>query len=166
MFSWKATHDFWMVYQSAAKSFLFLNFPKFNRDASRLFPKQLTCSYIDYNAGVFNLNKNAVCTFPQNYVNDKIFAVIYIWSIFILTWTVLHFIILFVEYSFKEIRLCQIRRMFGRAASKSECKSISGNGHLGLWFTLRIFRRNMHLIHYQDLCTALITETASHPLEI
>lgn len=154
--------DFWNMYPSAATSFLFLNFPKFNRDTSRLFPKQATCSYFDYGASIYEWRKKAVCTFPQNFLNDKIFAIMYIWYIFILTWSVLHLIVLFVEFSVKKIRLLQIRHMFGSQLTMSECKDISGNGNLGLWFALCICRRNMRLIHYQDLCKGLLTE-ATYP---
>ena len=150
-------HDFWNEYQQAATSFLLFDFSQFYRESSRLFPRQMTCSYSIYSFEPFKTTDVKVdCTFPQNDVTAVIFAILYIWYIFILTWAVLHFLILIVMYSFKCLRLKQIRRMLGRPATTCECKHLTENGDIGLWFTLRIFRRNMHLAHFQDLCTGLL----------
>lgn len=149
--------DFFNVYQSAASSFIMFDFPRFYHESSVLFPKAETCSYRHFKG--FNLiTLDATCTYPQNSLNDKIFAILYIWYIFILTWSVLHFIILFVLYNSKPLRLRQIRSMIGRPATTCECKYLSENGDYGLWFTLRFIRRNLHLAHFQDLCTGLLSE--------
>ena len=152
-----AIDDFWNVYESAARSFLLANFSRFHEASSRLFPKEASCHFFTYEVNVYTQHSNSVCTFPNNGFYAKIFAFLYIWYIFILTWAVLHLIIMIVMYSFKSLRLSQIRRMLGRPATTCECNYLSEDGDIGLWFTLRIFRRNMHLAHFQDLCTGLLT---------
>lgn len=151
--------DFWDEYQSAATSFLKLDFSHFYEASSRLFPKQARCNFYTYDVNRYTKHSNSVCNFPQNSFNDKIFAFLYIWYIFIVTWAILHLFVMIALYSFKCLRLRQIRLMIGRPATDYECKYLSGNGDFGLWFTLRIFRRNMHLVHFQDLCTGLLSET-------
>jgi hypothetical protein len=154
--------DFWNEYRQAASSFLFLDFSQFYRESSVLFPRQVTCSYSVYNFEPFKImTEEVVCSFPQNDVTAIIFAFLYIWYIFILTWAVLHLIIMIAMYSFKCLRLSQIRRMLGRPATTCECKHLSDNGNIGLWFTLRIFRRNMLLAQFQDLCTGLLAAANS-----
>ncbi|KAL7048162.1 hypothetical protein ACKWTF_003248 [Chironomus riparius] len=148
--------DFWNVYEPAAKSLLFLDLSRLYQTSALQFPKQANCHFSTYD---FKLTRHSdsVCTFPYNGFNAKIFAFLYIWYIFILTWTVLHLLIMIVLFSFQCFRLRLIRRMLGRPATVCECKHLSENGDVGLWFLLRIFRRNMHLAHFQDLCTGLLT---------
>ncbi|XP_070500660.1 innexin inx4-like, partial [Chironomus tepperi] len=156
-------NDFWYEYRSAATSLFMLDFSRLYLTSSRIFPKQADCHFYTYEVNIYTKHRNGVCVFPQNVFNDKIFAILYIWYIFILTWSILNFIILIAKLSFKCLRLKEIRRMLGRPATIWECKYLSENGDYGLWFTLRIFRRNMHLVHFQDLCTELLNEVASIP---
>ncbi|KAL7048163.1 hypothetical protein ACKWTF_003249 [Chironomus riparius] len=152
-------HDFWNEYQQAATSFLFLDYSQFYSESSRIFPRQVTCNYSSYSFEPFTVTKEEVaCTFPHNDLKAVIFAIIYIWYIFILTWAVLHLFLMIVLYICKCLRLRLIRRMLGRPATVCECKHLSENGDIGLWFLLRIFRRNMHLAHFQDLCTGLLAD--------
>lgn len=151
--------DFWDEYRSAAYSLLTLDFHRFYKDSSRLFPKQASCHFYTYDLNRYTRHGNSVCYFPQNSLNDKIFAILYIWYIFIITWAILHLFVMIALYSIKCLQFKQIRRMIGRPVTACECQYLSGNGDFGIWFTLRIFRRNMHLAHFQDLCTGLLSET-------
>ena len=153
-------YDFWNEYKKAAFSFFWLDFPQFYKESSRLFPKEANCDFYSFEVSKLVEHKNSVCTFHQNGFYAKVFAFLYIWYIFILTWAVLNFIILAAMYIFKCLRISHIRRMLERPSTNCECEHLTQNGDFGLWFTLRIFRRNMHLAHFQDLCTALLADSS------
>lgn len=147
--------DFFQVYQPAVISLVTGNYTLFNRQSARLFPIQAKCEYNSFGPSGGIQKSDALCILPQNVINEKIFAFIYIWLIFILMCAVLHFLYLVIVYLFSKLRVFEVGRMLEREVTLRKCKEISNNGDLGLWFTLRLFRHNLSPLCFQSLCSDL-----------
>lgn len=147
--------DFFHVYQPAVTSLLSGNYTQFNRQSARLFPIQAKCEFHTFGPSGTVQTSDSLCILPQNVINEKIFAFIYIWLIFILICAVLHFLYLVFVYLFSKLRIFQVGRMLEREVTYRKCKEISNNGELGLWFTLRLFRHNLSPLCFQSLCNDL-----------
>jgi len=148
--------DFFYAYQPAVTSLIVGNYTQYNRQAARLFPIQAKCSFHVFGPSGGIQMRDALCILPQNVVNDKIFVIIYIWFFVILLCAILHFIYLIAFYTIKKLRIFQVGRMLEREVTIRQCKQISQDGDLGLWFTLRLFRYNLSPICFQNLCNELV----------
>lgn len=148
--------DFFYAYQPAVISLIVGNYTQYNRQAARLFPIQAKCNFRVFGPSGGVQLKDALCILPQNVVNDKIFVIIYVWFFIILMCSILHFIYLIGFYTIKKLRIFQVGRMLEREVTIRQCKEISKNGDLGLWFTLRLFRHNLSPICFQNLCNELV----------
>lgn len=153
--------DFWHVYFNAVASFLQGDFDKFNRDAAYLFPIQAKCNYTEFGPSGSSQLVDALCILPQNVILDKIFVFLYIWYILMLVSSMLNLIYLLVMFLFGMLRIYSVGHMLERTVTIRECKEISGNGDYGLWFTLRIFHRNLVPNQFQNLCKELHLLTKS-----
>lgn len=150
--------DFWNEYKTAVSAFFRGDFSAFGREAARMFPIQAKCLFDVIGDSGSIQRRDALCILPQNVFNEKVFAVLYVWYIFILCCAILNLVYLIVMCIFKILRIFNIGHMLERTVSIRECKEISGNGDVGLWFTLSIYRKNLVPTFFQDVCDQLRAE--------
>lgn len=152
-------NNFWVEYQPAMSAFFKGNLTEFRQQSTVLFPFQAKCNISTFGSSGSIINHDAICYLPQNIVNEKIFAFLYIWYILIVILAVVNIIGFFTMLSFKYLRILDVGRMCERTISKRECKKISANGDYGYWFVLKLFHMNLSPVLFQDLANHLIELT-------
>lgn len=148
-------NNFWTEFRPAMSAFMIKDFKLFRQEATVLFPLAARCNYTTFGHSASIVNHDALCMMPQNVVNEKIFVFIYIWYIVILILSLCNLAMFFMMLIYNSIRIVDVGRMLGRSASRRECKKISSNGHLGIWFTLKMFHKNLSPVLFQDFVKEL-----------
>lgn len=156
--------DFWNEYQPAIMALSGGDFDEFRRKSAIVFPLQARCIYYTYGVtGTMQIH-DILCYMPLNVVNEKIFIFFYFWYFALLLFAMCNLIYLFIMLCFNDLRVIDIGLMCEKSATRSECKKISHNGDVGLWFTLHVINLNLDPVFFQDLIKELC-EQAKKPTD-
>jgi hypothetical protein len=147
--------DFWAGYAPAVSAFFTGDMSLFQYHSAYMFPTQGKCEFFIYGVGGSIQDRDALCLLPQNVIIEKIFVFIYVWYIVAIIFSVLSVIYLITMLAFSMLRVFDIGQMLERTVTIRECKELSTNADFGIWFTLKIFRRNMVPTQFQNLCKEL-----------
>lgn len=88
--------NFWITLFPAVRALINHDLNQFAKESNALFPSQARCTVYIFLYGGLGRNDH-LCTLPQNVINKKIFALLYLWIVLLLIFTVSHIICLMVE---------------------------------------------------------------------
>jgi hypothetical protein len=146
-------NNFWDEYMPAVGALLQRNYTQFSQQSARLFPIQAKCMYYNFGPSGGRQEHDALCFLPQNTVNEKLFAVLYIWLIAVLVLALLNLTYLILMMSCKWLRVRNMKRLTNRRVSMRYKKFY---GDFGYWFTLHLLDRNLSPVLFVDLISDLM----------
>ncbi|GAB0093159.1 hypothetical protein DMENIID0001_082310 [Sergentomyia squamirostris] len=147
--------DFWTEYSKAVGAVLAMNSTVWLQQSSRIFPKMAKCNYNLYGPSGSVETRDTLCLLPLNIVNEKIFAFIWLWIIFIFTISAMNLI-----YKFILIINCHIRLKILQSQTYdrkfSDIRLITYNADFGQWFFLYQMSQNINPAIFNEIINELI----------
>lgn len=99
----------------------------------------------------FTLDLDSLCILPWNVINEKIFAVIWLWYMFQLVISVSHGIYLLWGYCVKSKRVSILYHRARKAVSDKEITEVTNDIHMGKFFVLNQIGKNIDTQSFVDL---------------
>lgn len=156
-----AIPEFWPNYAIAISALVFGQTADWYKHSSLVFPKQAKCSFYNYGPSGSIQQKDSLCLLPLNNINDKIFAVIWIWYILLLCITVVNGIYVALSFTNKNLRLAFLKNRSMLQVSNKQICSATNNGHLGDCFVLKQMAKNLNPIIFIEIIEDLSIERSS-----
>lgn len=148
-------NSFWTEFYPAMLALAKLDIEGFSRNSAVLFPFQAKCHYQSFGAGGSIQTLDSLCILPQNVVNEKVFAFLFVWYIFMFLVSVVDIIKTAKSIAMKICRINDIRGMFHGASIRHEqfCLEYSDKGY---WFLLLAFKKNLNSVLFNDFLSTLL----------
>lgn len=156
-----AIPEFWPNYAKAIGALLFGQTADWYKYSSLVFPKQAKCLFYNYGPSGGIEEKDSLCLLPLNNINEKIFAVIWIWYIVLLSTTVLNGIYVALLFTNMNVRLAFLKSRTMLHVSNKQIGSATNNGHLGDCFVLKQMTKNLNPIIFIEIIEDLSIERNS-----
>lgn len=153
-----AIPDFWQNYAKAVSALVFGQASDWYKHNSLVFPKQAKCLFFSYGPSGSIEHRDSLCLLPLNNINEKIFAVIWIWYIVLLGITVVNGIFVAVTFTNKNLRLAFLKSRTMMHVSNKQICSATNNGHLGDCFLLKQMAKNLNPIIFIEIMDDLSIE--------
>lgn len=119
-----------------------------------VFPKTTKCSFDSYGPSGTIQTNDGLCVLPLNIVNEKIYAFIWFWFVFL---AVLHFINFF--YRLAILVIPKFRFMLLRSSCRTvpmnEVTTVVDKCDYGDWFLLYLLSKNMNPLIFSELISNL-----------
>ncbi|XP_058832001.1 innexin inx4 [Topomyia yanbarensis] len=145
---------FWNSYQPAVQALFSLDMNSWMSLNSLVFPKLATCEFITVGPSGTKQNFDALCLLPQNVVNEKIFAFLWLWFICLA-------IISGVQVCYRLIQICcqsvRLQLIYCQLApfSYHRVKRVVREANIGHWFLLYQMARNINRNVMKEIITDL-----------
>ncbi|EDV44602.1 uncharacterized protein Dana_GF20443 [Drosophila ananassae] len=150
-------NGFWRKYIHALAAIPVYDWNLWNLMTSRVFPKVAKCEMFIYGpSGTPNV-LDILCVLPLNILNEKIFAVLYIWFLFIAMLAGINIVYRLVLFCCSELRL-QLLRTHLRGMPKSHVREVLSSAGYGDWFVLMCVSINVNPSLFRELLEQLYTE--------
>ncbi|XP_016996901.2 innexin inx6 [Drosophila takahashii] len=159
-------NGFWHKYIHALAAIPVYDWNLWNLMTSRVFPKVAKCEMFVYGpSGTPNV-LDILCVLPLNILNEKIFAVLYVWFLFIAMLAAINICYRLLLFCCSELRL-QLLRTHLRGMPKAHVRQVLANGGYGDWFVLMCVSINVNPSLFRDLLEQLYAEQrqSRQPLE-
>lgn len=156
-----AIPEFWPNYAKAISALLFGPTIDWYKHSSVVFPKQAKCFFYNYGPSGTMQRKDSLCLLPLNNINEKIFVVIWIWYIVLLTITILNGIYVALSFTNKNLRLAIVKSHTMLQVSNKQINQATNNGHLGDCFVLKQMARSLNPIIFIEIMEDLSIERSS-----
>ncbi|XP_019557661.2 innexin inx5 [Aedes albopictus] len=134
---------FWTSYQPAIQALLSLDMNAWTSYNSLVFPKLAKCDFSYIGPSGTKQNLDALCLLPQNIVNEKIFAFLWLWFILLA-------IVSGAQLCYRLLQLCcqsvRFRVLFSllNPISYHRLKRVVRESNIGYWFLLYQMARNIN----------------------
>lgn len=150
--------QFWSRYLPAVLSILQIDGRKFSSLASDVFPTTASCYWTKYGPSGSPEKLDALCLLTLNVVNEKVFAILYIWYVLLLFISGCNLICRSIILLSSNIRIKMIQSLtkWTEPMSKRELKKILPNDNVGDWFIIFMLGQNMNRFAYRDLLDDLV----------
>ncbi|KAH8295951.1 hypothetical protein KR018_006921 [Drosophila ironensis] len=150
-------NGFWHKYIHALAAIPVYDWNLWNLMTSRVFPKVAKCEMFMYGpSGTPNI-LDILCVLPLNILNEKIFAVLYVWFLFIAMLAAINICYRLVLVCCFELRL-QLLRTHLRGMPKSHVREVLSTGGYGDWFVLMCVSINVNPSLFRELLEQLYSE--------
>ncbi|KAJ6632907.1 Innexin inx4 [Pseudolycoriella hygida] len=145
--------QFWIRYWPVVSSIFKKDGDSFSKLSSELFPKLVKCTYSLYGPSGTLQNRDALCLLSLNILNEKIFAFLYIWFIFLFvlsTWNLIARCIILVSPC---LRLKMIRSlvMSSQPLTQRQLNIVLRGDNIGDWFVLFLLGRNLNPFVFREI---------------
>lgn len=145
---------FWYNYQPAITALLSLDMDSWISENSLVFPKLAKCEFLTVGPSGSKQIHDGLCLLPQNIVNEKIFAFLWLWFICLALLSGIQICYRLVQLSCGGIRL---QLLYSRLApvSYSRVKRVVNAANFGQWFILYQMARNVNRDVMKDIMIGL-----------
>lgn len=134
---------FWTNYQPAVQALISLDMNAWTSYNSLVFPKLAKCDFSYIGPSGSKQTLDALCLLPQNIVNEKIFAFLWLWFIVLA-------VVSGVQLCYRLVQLCcqsiRFQLLFSLLdpISYHRLKRVVREANIGYWFLLYQMARNMN----------------------
>lgn len=150
-------NGFWHKYIHALAAIPVYDWNLWNLMSSRVFPKVAKCEMFFYGpSGTPNV-LDVLCVLPLNILNEKLFALLYVWFLFIAMLAAINILYRLFLMCCPELRL-QLLRTHLRGMPKSHVRQVLANSGYGDWFVLMSVSINVNQTLFRDLLEKLYHE--------
>ncbi|EDV46793.1 innexin inx6 [Drosophila erecta] len=147
-------NGFWHKYIHALAAIPVYDWNLWNLMTSRVFPKVAKCEMFVYGpSGTPNI-LDILCMLPLNILNEKIFAVLYVWFLFIAMLATINILYRLLLICCPELRL-QLLRTHLRGMPKAHVREVLANAGYGDWFVLMCVSINVNPSLFRELLEQL-----------
>ncbi|XP_068155269.1 innexin inx6 [Drosophila tropicalis] len=150
-------NGFWYKYIHALAAIPVYDWNLWNVMTSRVFPKVAKCEMFVYGpSGTPNV-LDILCVLPLNILNEKIFAVLYVWFLFIAMLAGINILYRLLLICCSELRL-QLLRTHLRGMPKQHVRQVLAKCGYGDWFVLMNVGINVNPTLFRELLDQLYEE--------
>ncbi|ALC49387.1 inx5 [Drosophila busckii] len=150
-------NGFWHKYIHALAAIPVYDWNLWNLMSSRVFPKVAKCEMFIYGpTGTPNV-LDILCVLPLNILNEKLFAVLYVWFLFIAMLAAINMLYRLILICCPLLRL-QLLRTHLRGMPKAHVQQVLSNAGYGDWFVLMSVSINVNPTLFRDLLEQLYVE--------
>ncbi|KAH8396492.1 hypothetical protein KR222_011496, partial [Zaprionus bogoriensis] len=147
-------NGFWHKYIHALAAIPVYDWNLWNLMSSRVFPKVAKCEMFFYGpSGTPNV-LDILCVLPLNILNEKLFAVLYVWFLFIAMLAAINMLYRLLLVCCPELRL-QLLRTHLRGMPKAHVRQVLSSAGYGDWFVLMSVSINVNPTLFRDLLEKL-----------
>ncbi|XP_039498287.1 innexin inx6 [Drosophila santomea] len=147
-------NGFWHKYIHALAAIPVYDWNLWNLMTSRVFPKVAKCEMFVYGpSGTPNV-LDILCVLPLNILNEKIFAVLYVWFLFIAMLATINILYRLLLICCPELRL-QLLRTHLRGMPKAHVREVLASAGYGDWFVLMCVSINVNPSLFRELLEQL-----------
>lgn len=146
---------FWFVYAPAIQMLFRRDLAGWSAATAILFPKQTICEHFIYGPSGSIQTKDFGCMLALNILNDKIFAFVWLWLLFMLVVSILNVIYSTVCLASVTFRMKVLRAQV-RSMRTDQLIVVTNRAAFGEWFMLHQMGRNMHPIVFKDIMKSLV----------
>lgn len=146
--------DFWNSYQPAMQALFALDMNAWTQYNSLVFPKLAKCDFHYIGPSGSKQNMDALCLLPQNILNEKIFAFLWLWFIALGVASGLQVLYRVVQMCSQGLRF-QLLYKEVAPTSYHRLKRVSREATFGHWFMLYQMARNVNRVVMRDLIREL-----------
>ncbi|XP_041630890.1 innexin inx6 isoform X2 [Drosophila kikkawai] len=151
-------NGFWHKYIHALAAIPVYDWNLWNMMTSRVFPKVAKCEMFTYGpSGTPNI-LDILCVLPLNILNEKIFALLYVWFLFIAMLAGINLCYRLLLFCCSELRL-QLLRTHLRGMPKSHVREVLSTVGYGDWFVLMCVSINVNPSLFRDLFEQLYAKS-------
>lgn len=134
---------FWTSYQPAIQALLSLDMNAWTSYNSLVFPKLAKCDFSYIGPSGTKQNLDALCLLPQNIVNEKIFAFLWLWFIVLAVVSGLQLCCRLLQLCCRSIRFKLLFNLL-EPISYNRLKRVVREADIGYWFLLYQMARNVN----------------------
>ncbi|EAT41633.1 AAEL006726-PA [Aedes aegypti] len=134
---------FWASYQPAIQALLSLDMNAWTSYNSLVFPKLAKCDFSYIGPSGSKQNFDALCLLPQNIVNEKIFAFLWLWFIVLAVVSGVQLCYRLAQLSCRSVRF-QLLFSLLDPISYHRLKRVVREANIGYWFLLYQMARNIN----------------------
>ncbi|XP_059611937.1 innexin inx2-like [Phlebotomus argentipes] len=151
-------HDFWFTYAEAVQSMFRMDSSGWIINTARIFPKLAKCDVYKVGVSGSMQNNDYLCLLPLNIINEKIFAILWVWMIFVFIVSAINTLCKVVIFVCPLIRL---KMLYSQIHDHSDQKyssiyHITYGGDFGQWFFLYQMSRNLNPVIFNEIISDLI----------
>lgn len=114
--------NFWITLFPAVRALINHDLNQFAKESNGLFPSQARCEVYIFLHGDISFNHH-LCTLPQNVINKKIFALLYLWITLLLIFAFSHIICLMSKFIYQSKKQKDFRYYFVKKILKKNLDS-------------------------------------------
>ncbi|XP_064548661.1 innexin inx6 isoform X1 [Drosophila montana] len=152
-------NGFWHKYIHALAAIPVYDWNLWNLMTSRVFPKVAKCEMFIYGPSGSPNVLDILCVLPLNILNEKLFAVLYVWFLFIAMLAAINILYRLLLVCCPELRL-QLLRTHLRGMPKAHVRQVLASAGYGDWFVLMSVSINVNPTLFRDLLEQLYAEHA------
>ncbi|KAL1396294.1 hypothetical protein pipiens_010620 [Culex pipiens pipiens] len=142
--------DFWHSYQPAMQALFSMDMNAWTQYNSLVFPKLAKCDFHYIGPSGSKQNMDALCLLPQNILNEKIFAFLWVWFIALGAASGLQVLFRIFQMCSSGLRF-QLLHKEVAPISYQRLKRVSREATFGHWFLLYQMARNVNRTVMKDL---------------
>ncbi|XP_053682703.1 innexin inx2-like [Sabethes cyaneus] len=141
---------FWYSYQPAVQALFMLDMDSWVSQNSLVFPKLAKCEFLTVGPSGSKQVHDALCLLPQNIVNEKIFAFLWLWFICLAIVSGLQIFYRLTQLGCQSVR---VQLLYSQLApiSHSRVKRVVREANFGKWFLLYQMSRNINRDVMKDI---------------
>lgn len=147
--------DFWIEYGRAVKAMFSMDTSAWATSTSRMFPKLAKCVYHTFGSSGTVQKYDALCLLSLNIINEKIFAILWLWVVFLFITSAINIFYKIAIFSCTQIRM---RILYSQSCREKygAIRLITNNGDFGQWFFLYQMSRNINPVIFHEILRDLI----------
>uniref|UniRef100_A0A1B0GJM5 Innexin n=1 Tax=Lutzomyia longipalpis TaxID=7200 RepID=A0A1B0GJM5_LUTLO len=146
--------NFWIDYAKAIRSVLQRDSAGWAINTARIFPKLGKCTFHRFGPSGTVVNRDALCLLPLNIINEKVFAILWLWMLFLLAVSILNLIYKALIFFSHHLRI-KILQSQSCGQKYSDIRLVTHNGDLGKWFFLYQMSRNVNPVIFCEIMREL-----------
>lgn len=145
--------QFWLRYLPAIVSLLTTGGSSFSELAWEIFPITAKCLYSDYGPSGSTQTHDLLCLLTLNVINEKVFAFLYIWYVFLLFMSggnLLWRSLILLSSSLR-LKMIQSSTKWTEPLSVRELKKVFPKDNIGDWFIIYLLGQNLNRFVFRDI---------------
>lgn len=131
-----------------------------DKHSSRIFPTLAKCDFYNFGHSGSMQKRDGLCILPLNILNEKLFAFLWLWYMFLLIVTIFNVMYRLFLYSCKSYRHYLLMAR-ARTITSDRIKVVTKNGKIGEWFILYKISNNCNPIIFTDILEQLYLRNAA-----
>lgn len=147
--------QFWSNYATALAGLFTCNYDVWTKYTNYVFPKIAKCDFLFIGPSGSIQYSDSLCLLSLNILNEKIFAVIWIWFVVLGLISLCNILHLIIFVPMKSYRILSLKARTTRGLSRSHICKATDNCCYGYWFILCQMSRNINKVELTDLMTAI-----------
>lgn len=143
-------NGFWSSYSHAMSKIPGYDWDQWNEMSSRVFPKLAKCEFFKYGASGSSSKYDALCVLPLNILNEKIFAFLYVWFLFLMVASAAHLTFRVIVACSTAARIILTQCGVGHN-QRTQVRQLLEDMSYAEWFVLMRIGVNINPVMFSDL---------------